>query len=112
MTSTYDKSVIYEIRLKHPNNKLDKLYVYVGSTTEANYRQRLYYHKSQTKKSTTSRNVYLYDFIRSHGGWSAFEMKPLELFSCKSRKELTEREFYWIMKMLPNTKFSLNSIVH
>ena len=104
----YKLSVIYII-----THKQDKQHIYVGSTTHKNYIKRLYSHKYQSKHlNNTNKNLYLYQFIHSKGGWNNFRVDIIETFSAKSKRELVEREMYWLNKLLPDIKYSLNSIIH
>ena len=69
---------------------------YIGSTKA--FRQR----KSQHKCACNSdRNNLLYTIIRETGGWSNWEMNPIEEFICASKTEAQIREQYWIEKLQP-----------
>ena len=41
-------------------------------------------------------NLNIYKFIREKGGWTNFEMKPIEEFICDTKLQATIREQYWI----------------
>jgi len=83
----YNNTVIYKICC------LDLLIkdIYVGHTTNFNKR------KNNHKKSVSSDNpVYVYQFIRKHGGWDNWEMVEIEKYSCNDSNEAHKRERYWL----------------
>ena len=80
---------IYEIRHKDPY----MLNTYVGMTLD--YAKRKSVHKLRAKH-TQSYKYPLYEQIRHFGGWENFEMRPLEIIECCSKREAECRETYWI----------------
>jgi len=82
----YSKSVIYQLECKNPEIKE----VYVGSST--NYKKRFREHKNTTK------DYYVYRFIRDNGGWDNWDMKVLEHYDCNNKTELLKRERYYYHK--------------
>ncbi|NIQ13077.1 MAG: GIY-YIG nuclease family protein [Candidatus Dadabacteria bacterium] len=64
---------------------------YVGSTT--NFSQRKRTHKSKCNKNY---NIYVYQFIRGHGGWDNWSMIKIEDHECKDGNDLRARERYYI----------------
>jgi len=98
----YDRSIkhvptIYKIFCRDP--KVTQLYV--GQTI--NFDSRRFSH------FTTSmyRHLKLYEFIRSHGGWSNWKMTIIKQYPfCRDREELDRLEWYWWYK----TGSTLNSI--
>jgi hypothetical protein len=67
--------------------------IYIGHTT--NFEQRCEDHK----KCVSTSNRKLYSFIRNHGGWSNWYMKPLSKISCENKCEAVLEELYWYIKM-------------
>lgn len=80
---------IYEIRHKDPF----MLNAYVGMTLD--YSKRKSVHKLRCKNVETYKYP-LYEQIRHFGGWENFEMRPLEIIECESRREAECRESYWV----------------
>jgi hypothetical protein len=74
---------------------------YVGHTT--NFIQRHADHKECV--NTSGRK--LYSFIRAHGGWSNWCMKPLSRVSCRNKGDACLEELYWYIKM----KATLNKVI-
>lgn len=85
----YKNTIIYLIACKDPNIPN----TYVGHTT--NFKQRYEDHE----KSVTTSDRKLYSFIRNHGGWSNWYMKPLSNTSCKNKCDAALEELYWYIKM-------------
>ena len=87
----YNNSVIYEIKSKNPDVKCS----YIGSTT--NYKKRIINHKSDcNNKNSEAYNRFLYQFIRSNGGWENFDFNILETICCDNKLELLKKERYYI----------------
>lgn len=80
---------IYEIRHRDPYMSN----AYVGSTIDFNKRKSV--HKIRSKNAETYKYP-LYEHIRHFGGWENFEMRPLEIIECETRREAECRESYWI----------------
>ena len=85
----YKNTTIYLIGCKDTNIPN----TYVGHTT--NFEQRCEDHE----KCVTTSDRKLYNFIRNHGGWSNWYIKPLSKISCKNKSEATLEELYWYIKM-------------
>jgi predicted GIY-YIG superfamily endonuclease len=85
----YKNTTIYLIGCKDTNIPN----TYVGHTT--NFKQRCEDHEN----CVTTSDRKLYSFIRNHGGWSNWYMKPLSTISCKNKCEAALEELYWYMKM-------------
>jgi antirestriction protein len=78
---SYDKTVIYKIQHRERPNLL-----YVGCTT--NFNARKHQHRCRVSNvGDKEYNAYKYKMIRDHGGWDAFEMKPVKIISCNSKLE-------------------------
>lgn len=68
---------------------------YVGHTTDMT--RRKCNHKSCChNENDQAYNFKLYQNIRKNGGWSNWEMRPLEIFSCENVIQARIREQYWI----------------
>jgi Mg-chelatase subunit ChlI len=97
----YKNSVIYKICCKDHNIKD----IYIGSTT--NMVQRRYVHKSNcNNENKKEHNIYVYEFIREHGGWDNWEMVLVDKYPCVDNMELQQRERYWYDELKP----SLNTL--
>ena len=83
-------------------NDLSITKIYIGSTT--NFKNRKATHKS--KASSLKYNAYLYQYIRSNGGWDNWSMIELENRSCSGSNEqlLIER------KHMENLHAELNTL--
>ena len=69
--------------------------IYVGHTT--NFTQRKNKHKSNCTNQTTKKsNLYVYRYIRDHGGWDNWTMVVLENVSCNNKLEAMQHERRWI----------------
>lgn len=98
----YSKAVIYKLVSKD----LETKECYVGSTTS--FSKRKHKHKSNCRNEKTKyHDLYVYQFIRDHGGWESWDMVLVENYPCETKLELESRERYWIEKL--NAK--LNQIV-
>ena len=83
----YSNAVIYMIYCKDNNIN----YQYVGSTN--NLERRKYNHKCRVMCETNEKhNLYVYRFIREHGGWDNWEFRVLEEYPCDTKRQLEERE--------------------
>jgi hypothetical protein len=81
----YSKTVIYKIVCRD----LTIEDCYVGSTTD--FRNRKNVHKSHCK----TKNLKLYEFINSNGGWDNWTMIEIEKYICIDSNEMRARERYW-----------------
>lgn len=98
----YSSSVIY--RIYNTNNPNDR---YIGSTS--NFSRRKARHRYNSKTPTASEyNYKLYQHIRQAGGWGCYTMDIIEQYVCETRKELMEREKYYIR----NTPCNLNTHIY
>jgi len=95
----WKNSVIYKICCKDHNIKD----IYIGSTT--NMVKRRSAHKSNcNNENRRQHNLYVYEFIREHGGWNNWNMILVEKYPCVDNMELVKRERYWYDEL----KASLN----
>jgi len=79
--------------------------IYVGQTTD--FRKRKNKHKSECNKLS---NIYVYQFIREHGGWDNWQMIQIEEYPCNNIREAEARETY-LMKELKSTLNSMLSFI-
>jgi len=90
----YSKSCIYKIVC----NDINITECYVGSTTKFSTRKNQ--HKTNcNNENGTKYNVYVYQFIRDHGGWDNWDMLEIEKYECNDNNELKARERYWIEEL-------------
>lgn len=69
--------------------------IYVGSTKSM--RNRRSSHKSAClNESDNHHNLYLYKFIRAHGGWDNWTMVVIDTMTFTNKEELHTRERKWI----------------
>jgi hypothetical protein len=98
MTKTkidYSKSCIYKIVCKNP----EIMDCYVGSTT--NLIKRRYQHKSCCNNiNNKHHNLYVYEFIRSNGGFENWDFIQIQKFNCDNKEELHRRERYYIETLM------------
>jgi len=96
----YSKTVIYKIFCKDSN----VTNIYIGSTT--NFNKRKSKHKNDYyNENSRIYNCKVYQYIRENGGFSNFEMVIIEEYPCNNKKEVLERERYFIKEL----KASLNT---
>uniref|UniRef100_A0A6C0D7H1 GIY-YIG domain-containing protein n=1 Tax=viral metagenome TaxID=1070528 RepID=A0A6C0D7H1_9ZZZZ len=88
----YNEGKIYKLL---SNN----LYYYIGSTINS-LNKRLSYHKQSSKKFP---NRKIYKYINSIG-WDNIKIELIENFSCSHKKELNERENYYIKQHIKDEK--------
>jgi hypothetical protein len=87
----YENALIYKLVC----SDLNITEIYVGSTT--NFTVRKDSHKSRCNNELSeSYNFKVYQYIRSHGGWSNWNMLEIEKFPCADSKEARKRERYWM----------------
>jgi polyhydroxyalkanoate synthesis regulator phasin len=90
------KYIIYKLKCTNPmiGN------CYIGHTVNFNNRKRV--HKNDcTTEGGTNYHFKVYQFIREHGGWDAWEMVPIdEVFGTKTQARI--REQYWMNKERPD----------
>jgi hypothetical protein len=93
----YSKTVIYHFVCNDKTIKCS----YVGSTT--NFNKRKGDHKKCCNHETDKNYHYnVYQTIREHGGWSNWNMIPLEEFPCENGIQQMIREQYWINQLQPD----------
>ena len=91
---------IYEIYSKDPEDPN----VYIGSTN--NFKRRMWEHKSHCcNEKSEKHNLFIYNYIRSHGGWDSFDSEIIHEFECKDDKEKRMMEQEYINRY----SFGLNS---
>lgn len=87
----HSKTLIYKICCKDVNVKD----AYVGETTSKTKRKSC--HKVRCSDINSSfYNLYVYQFIRKHGGWENWDMVVIENYPCKTSDEARTRERHWI----------------
>ena len=75
--------------------------IYVGRTFDFNRRKQQHEYATNHPPPfswSTKNNTKLYKTIRELGGWEKVSMNFLEHRKCKSKKEMSDREEYWIHK--------------
>ena len=82
----YSNTIIYKIFCRNPNIKE----IYIGHTT--NFVNRKSSHKTSCKNS----NVYIYRYIREHGGWDNWKILILDDIDCKNYEEARKAEQSYI----------------
>ena len=93
----YKNSIIYKICCKDHNIKD----IYIGSTT--NMVKRRHGHKFNcNNENRRHHNLYVYQFIRDHGGWNNWDMVLVEKYPCLDKMELQQRERYWYDELKPS----------
>ena len=86
-TIDYSNTCFYKICCKD----LDITDIYVGHTTD--FIRRKAYHKYRyNNEKDPSCNLYVYAFIREHGGFENFDMILIEKKSCNDRLEVLKKE--------------------
>ena len=90
----YTLSIIYKLCCKDPSVTDE----YIGSTL--NFTRRKNAHKSRCNNEKDSGyNVYVYKFIREHGGWYNWDMVEVERYSAQDRADLHTRERFWVEEL-------------
>ena len=69
---------------------LDITDIYVGHTTDFIRRKAYHKYRCNTEKDP-SRNLYVYTFIRDHGGFDNFNMVLIEKISCDDKLEALKK---------------------
>lgn len=98
----YNNTIIYKLCCKDPLITD----IYIGSTT--NFVKRKANHKCHsTNENSKNYSMYVYQFIRSNGGWNNWEMIEIIKIQCLDKRdsECKEREF------IENLKASLNKCI-
>ncbi len=100
--TNYDNACVYKLCCKDSSIKD----IYVGSTCA--FKQRKCQHKSTcNNENSMGYNCYVYQFIRSTGGFDNWDMIQVEKCSVKDRKELEMRERFF----LESLGASLNKVI-
>jgi predicted GIY-YIG superfamily endonuclease len=96
MPTDYKNSQIYKIYCKDENVKD----IYIGITTDFIRRKQAHKHSCNTeyKQYKTSRYT-LYQAINSNGGWNNWAIEVIENFPCENKKQLLDRETFWITEL-------------
>ena len=90
----YNKANIYKLCCKDTEIKD----IYVGST--CNFTRRKCCHKSDCNNEKSKHyNLYVYRFIREHGGWSNWDMVLVEEVVCENKNQLHKIEREYIEKL-------------
>jgi len=100
LPTDYSRNVIYKLCC------LDQSItdIYVGQTTDFTKRKNC--HKSNCNNENSKEyNLYVYQFIRLHGGWKNWNMIQVEEYPCNHKREAEARETYWMKEL----KSTLNS---
>ena len=84
----YQNSSIYKICC----NDVSITDIYIGSTT--NFTRRKQEHKKNINGDYC--NMYLYKFIRDHGGWNNWNMILVEAYNATDKRNLETRERHFI----------------
>ena len=86
--SDYMRGVVYMI---HHKDDLELYEPYIGSTF--NFDERMSVHKGNCNNPNKREyNYKLYQHIRANGGWDSYEVKIIEYYDCKDKRELEKRE--------------------
>ena len=94
----YANTIIYKlVNYNCPEN------VYVGSTT--NWTKRKYMHKYSSENTKYIQKVY--NVIREHGGWAAWNMIEIKKYPCANKREAEMEED----KIMRHIKANMNSCV-
>ena len=103
--TNYTKSCIYKIASKDANIND----IYIGST--CNFVKRRNQHKSACNNpNDKGYNLYVYRFIRDHGGWQNFNLYVIEKFSCTSKMQKEQVERGYIEELKPSLNKSIPTI--
>ena len=90
----YSKTIIYKIVCKDVNIKD----CYVGQTTD--FTERKSCHKSRCNNiNDKDYNIYVYQFIREHGGWINFDMIEVEKYNAIDKLDACKRERFCIEQL-------------
>ena len=89
----YSATIIYKLCCK--DTEIDD--IYIGHTT--NFIQRKHQHKICANNNECC--IYVYEFIRDHGGWDNWSMIQIEQHNCNNKREAEAIEHEWIEKLSP-----------
>lgn len=90
----YSKCVIYKLECSD-NDITD---IYIGST--CNFNRRKTEHKSICNNSEDKKyNLFVYQYIRDHGGFDNWNMLLIEKYSCNNKLEKLSREKHWAKEL-------------
>lgn len=83
----YSNTIIYKLCCNDPTITD----IYVGHTT--NWTNRKRHHKCRcNNEKDKNHNIYVYQFIREHGGWTNWSMIEIEKISCVDTHEALKNE--------------------
>lgn len=74
--------------------------IYIGCSNYAYLSTRMNSHRQSCKDTSGRRNSKLYNYMREVGV-DHFKIEVIETYRCETKKELCEREQYWIEKLKP-----------
>ena len=98
---SYNQSIIYKLCC----NDTSITDIYIGGTT--NYYRRKQAHKQCCNENVKGHNLYIYQFIRTNGGWDNWGMIEIEKFNATDKRDLNKRKRHW----LETLKATLNKII-
>lgn len=84
----YSATIIYKLCCKNP----EITNIYIGHTT--NFIQRKHQHKICANNNECC--IYVYEFIRDHGGWDNWSMIQIATFNCNNKCEALMIERFWV----------------
>jgi hypothetical protein len=87
------QKTIYRLACKDP--KITECYI--GQTK--NFKERLWHHTGDCNNPKSFKyNFKVYKFIRENGGWENWQMKALEVITCKTEKDARKKELEFCNK--------------
>lgn len=90
----YSRTMIYKLVC----NDVEVKDIYIGHTT--NFVKRKYNHQLAYYNTTSNNhNCFVYQFMRSSGGFSNWSMIEIEKYPCNDLHEALKRERYWMEKL-------------
>lgn len=90
----FSQNVIYKLCCKD----IDITDIYIGRTTDI-IRRRNEHKSTCNNENNKKHNLYVYEFIRNNGGWSNWELIPIEKYPCNDVMEASIREKYWFNEL-------------
>ena len=92
----YSKCFIYKLCCR--DTSIEE--IYVGST--CNLARRKTNHKSACNNdSHRNYKMFIYKFIRDHGGWDNWDLIMVDEFSCDTKLQKDKKEREWIEQLKP-----------
>lgn len=87
----YSNTIIYKLCCNDPSITD----MYIGHTT--NFTNRKHSHKTSCcNEKDKKHKQYVYEFIRSNGGWDNWSMIQIEIVNCKTKRDAEAVEHHWI----------------